>query len=300
MALLLACFSKAQQDPQYNLYQFNQLIINPAYAGARDAIAVVASTRNQWTGFNGAPKTSCISVHSPVFNNKLGVGLTMVNDAMGPRNMFGIYGNIAYILKLSAKFNLSFGLNAGFNRFQFDFNKLTFKTNESSSYFNQIQTYNKLDINQGIYLRSSTFFAGLSFTHLFSSDVYNIPSDSAGKSDLTYRLRTHMFFTIGNSFKLSDNVIFAPTILLKTAGPAGSMDLNLNFFLFKKLWLGAFYRGGYGPGFLMQYYITDKFRVAYSYDTGLKDARVLGPSHEVMFGFDFSGSKAKVVSPRFL
>jgi hypothetical protein len=66
------------------------------------------------------------------------------------------------------------------------------------------------------------------------------------------------------------------------------------------LWLGVFVRGGYGPGALLQYYITNKFKVAYSFDTGSKDARRLGASHEVMIGFDFSGAKSKMVNPRFL
>lgn len=305
--ILFLCFAfsllcKAQQDPQYNLYQFNQMVINPAYAGARDGISVIASVRNQWAGIDGAPRTSCMSVHGPVLNKHVGIGLTVVNDKMGPRNMTGVYGNFAYIAKLSSKFKLSFGLNAGYNRFQFDFNKLTFKDNESTSaaYINQLQTYNALDFSSGLYLRSNTFFMGLSSTHLFNPDVYNI-KDTAGKSLLSYRLLTHQFFTLGKSFKISDNCIFAPTIMIRQVQGKGNGDLNLNFFLFKKVWLGLLYKGSYGPGFLLQYYITDKFRVAYSYDTGAKDARRLGASHEVMLGIDFAkGNKSKVVSPRFL
>ncbi|MCW3077176.1 MAG: hypothetical protein JWO32_1785 [Bacteroidetes bacterium] len=303
--ILIFCFAytllcKSQQDPQYNLYQFNQMVINPAYAGARDVLAVVGSVRNQWTGFDGAPRTSCLSVHGPVLNKHIGLGLTMVNDRMGPRNMFAVYGNFAYIAKLSSKFKLSLGLNAGYNRFQFDFNKLSFKSSESSSaYLNQIQTYNKLDMNTGLYLRSNSFFMGLSLTHLFNPDIYSL-KDTAGQS-FGYRLRTHKFFTIGKSFKITDNFIFAPTMMIRFVNGQGNGDLNLNFFLFKKLWLGVFNRGGYGPGFLMQYYITNGFRVAYSYDTGANDARRLGASHEVMIGFDFStGTKSKVISPRFL
>jgi hypothetical protein len=105
---------------------------------------------------------------------------------------------------------------------------------------------------------------------------------------------------LGKSFKVNDNVIFAPTILLKSSDNSKQMDLNLNFFLYKKLWLGAFIKGGYGPGFLLQYYVTNKFRVAYSYDTGVNNAPQLGASHEVMIGFDFSGTKSKMLSPRFL
>ena len=67
--------SKAQQDPQYNLYQFNQMVINPAYAGARDGISIVANVRNQWVGFDGAPKTSVISGHAPILNKNVGIGI---------------------------------------------------------------------------------------------------------------------------------------------------------------------------------------------------------------------------------
>jgi len=77
-------------------------------------------------------------------------------------------------------------------------------------------------------------------------------------------------------------------------------DLNFNFFIYSKLWLGVFFRSAYGSGFLMQYYITNKFRVAYSFDSGARDARRLGASHEVMIGFDFSGTKSKMLNPRFL
>ncbi|MBA3665979.1 MAG: type IX secretion system membrane protein PorP/SprF [Bacteroidetes bacterium] len=302
--LLLLSFviiGKAQQDPQYNLYQFNQMVINPAYAGARDVLAVVASVRNQWTGFDGAPRTSCLSIHGPIMNKHLGLGLTVVSDKMGPRSMAGVYGNIAYIAQLSSKYKLSFGLNAGYNRFQFDFNKLNLKDNESSSaYFSQTQTYNKLDANGGLYLRSNTFFVGLSVTHLFNPSLFSV-KDSSGTSILSYSLKTHQFFTMGKSFKLSDNCIFAPTIMFRQVNGKGNGDLNLNFFIYKKVWLGMFYRGGYGSGFLMQYYVTNKFRVAYSFDTGARDARKLGASHEVMLGFDFSGNtKSKVISPRFL
>ena len=218
---------------------------------------------------------------------------------MGPRNLFGIYGNFAYILKLSNKWKLSLGVNAGYNRFQFEFNKLNFKTTENNSLFSQTQNYNALDINSGIYLRTNTFFVGISATHIGAKSLYNISlGNNAGS--VSYRLRTHNFISLGKSFLFNQNLIFAPTVLLKIADNGNQLDLNFNFFLYKKLWLGAFVRGGYGPGFLFQYYITNKFRVAYSYDTGLKDKRRLGASHEIMIGFDFSGNKPKVVSPRFL
>src|SRR4051812_11292005 len=126
LLMLMTVSLSAQQDPQYNLYQFNPLVINPAYAGARDALQVIGAHRQQWLGFPGAPVTSCLSVHAPVFGRKLGVGLTVVNDEIGPRNVISAYGYIAYILKISEDMKLSFGVNAGYNRYQFNFTEISF------------------------------------------------------------------------------------------------------------------------------------------------------------------------------
>lgn len=298
--LVILCVSlsgNAQQDPQYNLYQFNQLIINPAYAGARDGIATIASVRQQWAGFEGAPRTICLSAHSPILDSKMGVGLSIVNDKMGPRTVNAVYGNASYIMKLGQKFKLSLGLSAGYNSYRFNFDKLEFKTPETNTQITQNQKTGKLDFNSGAFLRSNKFFFGLSATHMGAKNIY---SYSTGNGTLSYRLRTHIFLTMGRSFTLDENCIFAPTIALRSVSGAGNMDLNFNFFLFKKLWLGVFVRGGYGPGFLMQYYVNPKIRVAYSYDTGTRDARNLGASHEVMIGFDLPEVKSKVISPRFL
>lgn len=303
ICFVFAFYSKAQQDPQYNLYQFNPLIINPAYAGARDGLSVVANVRNQWVGFDGAPKTNVLSVHSPVLNKNVGAGLTIVNDKMGPRNLIGAYGNFAYILKLSNKWKLSMGLNAGYNRYQFNYSDINFKTMDNSNAGLNDVSKGTMDFNTGFYLRSNKFFLGLSITHLVRKEIFNITlNDTTNISSgvLSYRLRPHSFLTMGKSFVLNKDVVFAPTIMFRSVKGTNNLDLNFNFFLYNKLWLGFFVRGPYGPGFLINYYATPKFKLGYSFDTGLKDARRLGPSHEVSIGFDFLGKKSKIISPRFL
>ena len=250
-ALLLFAVASlsAQQESHYTQFMYNKLLINPAYAGARDGIATIASVRQQWAGFDGAPRTICVSAHSPILENKMGVGLTIVNDQMGPRTVSGVYGNAAYIMKLGQKFKLSLGINAGYNSYRFNFDKLTFKTPETSTQISQNQKAGKLDFNSGAFLKSNKFFLGFSATHLAAGDVY---SYDAGTGVLSYRLRTHIFLTMGRSFVLDENCVFAPTIMYRSVNNTSNLDINFNFFLFKKIWLGAFVRGGYGPGFLMQ------------------------------------------------
>ncbi len=290
--------ASAQQDPQYNMYQFNQIVINPAYAGARDGIAAIASARQQFGGFSGAPQTICASVHAPLAKKNIGVGLTLLNDVLGPRNMIGAYGNFAYILKLNNKYKLSLGVSAGYNRFQFNYNKLEFKTNENFSNNLNNQVANALDVNSGIFFRSNSFFVGFSATHIAAKNLFEVTT--ANNTLYTYRLRTHQFLSIGKSWQVNQNFIFAPTLLLKSYTGKMVVDVNFNAFIYKKCWLGVFAKLGYGPGFLFQYYVTNSFRVGYSFDSGLRSARSLGPSHEVIIGFDLAKLKQKMINPRFL
>jgi type IX secretion system PorP/SprF family membrane protein len=289
----------SQQDPNYNLYQFNQMAINPAYAGARDVLAIVAMRRQQWIGVKGSPETTCLSIHSPVMKRNLGIGLTLLNDKTGPRNVLAIYGNVAYILKLNERVKLSFGLNAGYNRFQLEYNNIDLKTGQLPAELFGTPSTNLLDINSGIYLRSKTFFMGISATHINNPGVYAY-QDTLTESRYAYKLTPHLFLTAGKSFEIGKNLVVAPTVIARYINGGVGMDVNLNFLLHRRLWLGTFYRSAYGAGGLIQFYINNKIRAGLSYDTGLGEASRLGPSFEVMVGFDMPGARAKTVDVRFL
>ena len=54
---LCAATLVAQHTPLTSQYLFNGLVINPAYAGSRDALTGNLTHRQQWVGFEGAPIT---------------------------------------------------------------------------------------------------------------------------------------------------------------------------------------------------------------------------------------------------
>ena len=58
----------------------NKLIQNPAYAGSADVLNFTALHRQQWVGLKGAPSTQTMSLHAPIFNRKVGVGLSIIRD----------------------------------------------------------------------------------------------------------------------------------------------------------------------------------------------------------------------------
>jgi type IX secretion system PorP/SprF family membrane protein len=199
------------------------------------------------------------------------------------------------MLKISNDSKLSFGLNAGYNRYQFAFNKIEFKDSEVPSQLFNNQVYGALDVNGGLYFKTKGFFAGVSATHINNPKVFVYDNGR-----ISYRMGTHIFAMAGYSFEIKKDILFAPTVLLKLTQDQMMVDINANFFLFKKLWAGVFYRTQYGPGMLLQYYVTNKMRLGIGYDTGLQSQRRLGPSFEAMLGFDWAGNKAKMVNPRFL
>jgi type IX secretion system PorP/SprF family membrane protein len=305
----LGCSVSAQQDPQYNLYQFNQLVINPAYAGQRDAIAAVIDYRHQWTGFSGgAPSTAVFSIHSPVMNDKVGIGLNAVNDQIGAKTASGLYANFSYILKLGNKTKLSFGARAGYTSYRFNYSKVNYYDKTETAYTDLANTnHGALDVDAGLFLKANTFFAGFSVTHLNNGVIYENKFQEANLSgtiqdySLTYVLKPHMFFTMGKAFIINEKFIFTPSIMVRSVGTKTGGDINLNFFLAKRLWIGVFHKWDYGFGGLVQVYVNNKLKVGYSFDTGMgRDKRYLGPSHEIMIGFDVARSKSKMVSPRFL
>ena len=157
----------AQQDPQYNQYQFNQMIINPAYAGTKDALSAVIDVRKQWSGFDGAPKTQSLSFHGPLKKKRIGLGLSAYNDAIGPKRVTAAYGNISYILPLTSTLKLSFGIGAGIVNYVYDFNKINYKdAGEINAYSNIAANKIKPDFNAGLYLKSNSFYAGFSLLSL--------------------------------------------------------------------------------------------------------------------------------------
>ncbi|MBP8034251.1 MAG: type IX secretion system membrane protein PorP/SprF [Bacteroidia bacterium] len=310
--LILSCVLTlpflAQQDPQYSQYQFNQMVINPAYAGTKDALSAVIDIRKQWSGFDGAPSTQSFSFHAPLKKKRIGLGLSAYNDAIGPKRVTAAYGNVSYILPLSSKLKLSFGLRAGIVNYVYDFNKMNYKDPGETNAVAAIGT-NKLkpDFDAGLFLKSNSFFAGISATHLNSAYVYNDnvaytnATGSQVEYDLTYKLKTHVFGIVSKGFAAGENLVINPTVIVKLSSGVANIDANLNFLLKQRIWLGVFTRSSGTVGALVQVIVTNNIKIGYSFDATLgKVQKRLGNGHEIMIGFDLNTFKSKMLSPRYL
>ena len=55
-------------------------MLNPAYAGSKEALNVTCLYRNQWVGLAGSPKTMSLSGHVALKSKGSNVGFVLLND----------------------------------------------------------------------------------------------------------------------------------------------------------------------------------------------------------------------------
>ncbi len=291
----------AQQDPMYTHYMYNTLAVNPAYAGSRDALTVTALGRLQWVGFKGAPATQTLTIHSPLRNQHIGLGFSVMNDKIGPSNNTSIYGDFAYRMQLSPKSKLALGLSAGVNIFQANLNGLGLDQQNDVVFQNNITNHITPNFGFGAYYSRERFYAGVSVPNLIQNNYSQI--NSANGTTLVGKEQRHYFLIAGGLIHLGDNLDFKPTTFVKvTSGAPIEADLTACFIIKKKLLLGAMFRTGDAFGALVGLDVTDQLHIGYSYDWsyGLATSKYNQGSHEIVLRYDFLFfDKKQIHSPRY-
>ncbi|MBK3519945.1 PorP/SprF family type IX secretion system membrane protein [Carboxylicivirga marina] len=289
--------TSAQQDPMYTQYMFNTLAYNPGYAGTREVLSLMALSRHQWVGFEGAPSTQTLTAHTAVGTN-VGLGFTLMHDKLDPTQQTGIYFDYAYRLKITEKSKLSLGIKGGFNFFQNNVTSLSTGSVMDDPALSGAD-YSKFLPNFGVgaFYYSDKFYAGFSVPKLLENKLDNGDIEVLGESGKEVR---HYFLTSGYVFDLNQNVKFKPSILARfTQAAPMSMDINLNFLLKEKLWLGGFYRIENSFGAIVQYQFSQQFKVGYGYDMTTNElSNYNNGTHEIMLLYEFNFTKEKVQHPR--
>jgi type IX secretion system PorP/SprF family membrane protein len=284
----------AQQDPHFTQYFDNMLFVNPAYAGSNGMLNMTALHREQWIGFDGAPRSTTFSIHSPTSYESVGVGLTAVNDMAGPLRQSMVYGDFSYTLRFkNSKSKLAFGAKAGFNAINVNREVLT-TTVENDPKLTQ-NTRNNINPNFGfgVYYHNPRFFVGLSVPKLIERAYDNLSS--------TNLERRHLFGIIGGIIDLNAEWKFRPTAQLKmTSGAPVSIDISAAGIYQDKIWIGAMYRWNAAAGAFFQFQLNPQFRVGLASDFGVTRINKYNTgTFEVMLSYDFSFKKDGVRSPRY-
>lgn len=300
--LLIGYGAYAQQDAQYTQYMYNTVAINPAYAGNRGMLSAIALHRSQWVGLDGAPETQSISVHSPVGLGRLGLGLSVVNDKLGPSSETYFNGDISYTVETSAEGRLSFGLKLGAHVLDVDFTQLNLFDPTDARFQNPVDNKISPNIGTGIYYHTDKFYAGLSAPNLLQNEHFEASNNNSTASFAASE-RIHYYLTGGYVFDINPSLKFKPSTLLKAvAGAPLQVDLTANFLISEKLTLGAAYRLDAAVSGLIGYQVSDQLNIGFAYDretTELGNTQYNDGSFEVFLRYELFNSYDRMLTPRF-
>lgn len=306
MVLLLAVQTgKAQYDAMFTQYMFNEMYINPAYAGSKEAMSATLLHRQQWVNFPGRPITTSFSLHGPLQGNKMGVGLSILNEKVGVMNRNLIYASYAYRLKFSNKRSLALGLMGGLDNQSNRLNTLKISNDASAvadPQFGNSPNVVAPNFGAGIYYSTSKFYAGISIPRMIDNKVRFGPDGSS--TVRTTKVAANLFtyyLTAGYVFTLNEDLKLKTTAMVKAVQNAPvQVDLGANFLIKDALWAGLSYRSGSSLALILGYQVNKQFLVSYSYDYGLnKIQKYSQGSHEIVLNYLFSFTGRKVITPRY-
>lgn len=309
----------AQQEILTTQWAYNKLTTNPAYAGAKDMFSARALHRQQWVGLDGRPITSVINIHSPLLNNRIGLGISYVNDKLGVMNTNYLAMSYAYKLPFEKGSTLSMGFNLGFAAFKIRTTELEAINNTDPILQ---QDLNKINFKAGVgmYYYGDKFYVGVSSPNIVphnlirSADVNSLTTD-AGKDA---KQSIHLYLIAGYAIELAEeNFVIKPQVLFKSvvAGDRKApwqMDFNLSLIMWQRLVVGSTFRTTIAnkndtdleniasTDVMLGFYIGRKMLVSYAYDFtigGIKNHD--SGSHEILLGIDMDFKKKGAFTPRY-
>lgn len=290
----------AQQDSQFTNYMYNTVNINPAYAGSRGVMSILGLHRTQWVGLDGAPVTNTFSLNTPFNNSNFGLGVSVINDRIGPSDENAISVDVSYTIPTSETFKLSFGIKGTANLLNVDFTKLNIYN--QGDVFSQQNVDNKFspNIGAGVYFHSNKTYFGFSVPNFLETKHFDKNASSLASASVAAE-KMHYYFITGHVFDLSDSVKLKPALLTKIVdGAPLQLDVSANFLFNEKFTLGAAYRWDAAASFLAGFQISDSWLIGYAYDLETtKLANYNSGSHEFFLRFELFRNFDKVVSPRF-
>jgi len=285
--------AEAQQDPQYTQYMYNMNVVNPAYAGLKEGLALNLLYRNQWSSLDGSPETFTLAAHSPI-GEKTGLGLSIIRDELGPVRETNAYADFSYNLQISNKFQLSLGLKAGATFHEVGLTGLDLQ-DPGDPFFSQNINSTYPNIGTGAFLYSDNFYVGVSVPNLLNSVHLE-------ENGLKFGSETnHYFVTSGYVFEATENLKLKPSVLVKSAFDAPtSFDVNMNALFLEKFELGVSYRLDDSFSGLVGFQATPDFRIGYAYDAVTSEINNVAPaSHEIILTYNIIFNKRVLRSPRY-
>jgi type IX secretion system PorP/SprF family membrane protein len=266
----------AQQDPIYAQYLNNPMTLNPAFAGINNQFSARLQYRTQWAGMDANPKTFNFSSNISIVQNKVGIGLMVMQDKLGDIRNTEVSIPVAYKIKLQEEMYLSFGMQAGFLNQRNDLTGINIYDPTDEAFKAYSET--KFNLGSGIMLKHDKFRIGVSVPRMLPASI-----NTSGTPIELYSQHYYLFGSYNS--RINDNLWFKPSVLLRgTKGTPLSTDINATVTYREYYSGGIFTRNFKTYGALLQV-LFKNYHLAYVFELpGSKDASLRFTSHEITLG----------------
>lgn len=219
-----------QQTLQYSNYLENSFYLNPAVANlGKKSLNIIY--RNQWMGFEGAPKTTFLSYQSSFSHKKdvksssfSNVGGFLQNENIGAFRSFKINISYSYSFLLSSNWRLSFGSFIGIQQLGLDVTGVTlFDSNDPVVDVSNFSLFP--DFSMGFALTNNNNFFGISAKQVFQNNWKKIINSDLSKNESSLVFIAAKKILIGN-------IGFTPNVILDFTGqfnPKLIAGLQINY-----------------------------------------------------------------------
>jgi len=285
-----------QQDPQYSMHMLNGMSIHPAYAGSLGGLSANVLYRNQWVGFEGAPKTVSANAQLRYFRDQLGTGVSVFNDKIGVFNRSAFNVAQAYHLRID-QLTVAFGMQASFEQFAArltDVNPVLIGDDKFAGNISK----SVMNFGAGLFVYSDKFWFGASMPHFLKSKWEIVDGSNS-------YLSNHVFISGGGVLGIGV-VQVKPSMMLKksavwdkTVNAPMQFEFGCSVYAMSKFGLGVNYRLGDAIIYLAEFQINDSFKVAYGYDQTTSNLRRYSSgTHEILLRYTFNNGGKAISSPR--
>jgi type IX secretion system PorP/SprF family membrane protein len=296
----------AQPFSQYSQYMINGFMINSAMAGYDGFTSFNLTSRQQWLGINDAPSTISMSFQTrilkrsyiikrepikqenkfiPARTGRVGLGINLYSDRNGSFSNTGITFSYAYHIPLQNA-QLSLGLSGSISQIKVNINNSDFRESGDKTLSNDRVPFYIPDANVGIFYSNRKFYAGFSVAELFQS-----PLKLGSNAFDAYQLKRHYFILAGYRLNNQVNVVYEPTILIKTTEQFfPQIDFSIKAYFYENYWMGVSYRTANTMIFFLGVK-KNRFYASYAFDYSFNAIQTFTfGTHEINLAFKFGDS----------
>jgi len=272
----------AQLEPLSTQYMHSQLMINPGYAGVRNAFSISLMARHQWMGVKGAPVNYNIGIHSPLNKSKVSLGGAVNSYQVGPVQNNRVNFYYSYVVRLRHNMLLSMGATAIVNHYGYNFSDLQIIDDTDPNFIGEAQNSFKPNAGAGVFLYTPTFYFGLSVPQILNTEFRNNDSDQ-----IISQINRHYYLSTGYGVSLNKELYIKPSILTRfIENGMYSVDVNLQFLYSELFSVGVSYRLNTAVAFIGGLRLNDNINIQYSYDMSTVSNGISKGNHEITLSFD--------------